>query len=1564
MQLENSEPGDSLSLTVKRWIDDVCTRFEIAWQQEPPPRIEEFLGNARGSTRQVLLSELLGVEFDCRRERGHVLPVDDYLARFPDQEQLIREEIAAAPGIERQLHPEAARETVTVAAGAVTTLSASRSESEGSIPGYEIRGRLGRGAMGIVSEAWQINPRRKVALKVIRGGEDAHPEELGRFRQEAEAAAQLQHANIVQIFQVGEHNGLPYFSMELCGAGSLDQYLRSGPLTPAEAAALVQTLAQAMHHAHQAKVIHRDLKPANIMLSLTRATAEETAKEGTRPPLSSLLPKVGDFGLARQLDTGGQTRTGAIIGTASYMAPEQASGRSKDVGPASDTYALGAILYECLTGRAPFKAATVMDTLRQVISDEPAPPTQLNAGIPRDLETICLKCLSKEPARRYSTSQALADDLGRFLRREPVHARPVGKMERGWRWCRRNPAVASLGATALLALLTGTAISWAFAMEANHRADEEEVAKDAAVAARRELEKTNKELTQSQAALLKSTDSLVTSGARILMHPFALSAQVKRHPFEPLFPLSDLEIGALWELESSQDDRLRLRFLEEALREPDTTRLLKGRADVALQATIGLNSTRRKQVQKLFASYLDAKGITEEHQVDAALLLAHLGPLDRSLARKTAATLLQAMPKTRDQALQSLSQALSAVTLKEAPLAAESIIQAMSKTGYSPEALRFLSQTMLAVADRMEPKEAANATITFMSKTTDPSELGYLAPKLSAMAVRMERKDASRVCGLAAETLTQAMSRTTDPSLLNILSQSLSVLAARMEPKDASRVCRVAAETLTRTVGAESLTRAVTIISMDPPQLQALSDGLTAIAARLEPKDASRLCGVAAETLTQAMSRIRDTRVLRIPSQRLSMVAAHMDPKEAARVCGLAAETLSQAIRRSTDQPDLQALSEGLTAIAARLEPKEASRVCGLAAETLTEAMSKTTDPIALQSLLQGLAGVETRLERKDAAVLNGRAAEILIQTIKQQSQSRGSRPRAALASLPLALSAVAARMEPKEASRVSGLAAETLTQAMSKTTDSRFLAALLEGLSALAARLEPKEGATVAATLTQAMGKTTEAAALQWLWQGLSVVAARMEPKDASRVCGLAAETLTQAMSRTTNRFALQGLSEGLTATAALMEPKEAATVAATLTQAMGKTTEAAALQWLWQGLSVVAARMEPKEAAVVCGQAAATLTQAMGKTTDAGALQLLSQGLSVVAAGMNPKDASRVCGVAAETLTQAMSKRTAPPDLQALSEGLTATAALMEPKEAARVFGVAAETLTEAMSKTTDPMALRSLLHGLAGVETRLERKDAAVVNGRAAEILIQTIKKLPQSVGSRDALVSLAQALSAVAARMEPNEASRVSGLAAETLIQAITNTTDSNMLLSLCQGLSALAARLEPKEAGIVCGRAADCLIQAMAKSTTLPQLQSLSQELAAILPRETSIALRQRKISVTVTVAGLGGPGTPFATLPCLQLALDPQSPPLPAQTLVDLLKHPLCVGEPRQMVLGQLARRYDRPFADQWEFVEYVQQHKLDLDLSTPLQRAETVPQAAVDSPSKNTKPAELPEKR
>ena len=304
------------------------------------------------------------------------------------------------------------------------------------IPGYKLKEVIGHGGMGIVFRARHLKLNRLIALKMLLSGAFASRQERTRFMREAEAVAGLQHPNIVQVFDVGELERRPFFTMELLEGGSLAQRLAGAPQPAVKSAQLLATIAAAVSYAHEHGIVHRDLKPGNILV-----TADDT-------------PKIADFGLAQRVDAlHDLTTSGTRLGTPSYMSPEQANGKTSAVGPSADIYSLGAILYEMLSGRPPFRAETASATLQQVLADEPVRPSRLNPRVPRDLETICLKCLNKEPQQRYPTAAALADDLHRFLRGEPIAARPLGRTARFMRWVRRRPTAAALSATLVIVVL-------------------------------------------------------------------------------------------------------------------------------------------------------------------------------------------------------------------------------------------------------------------------------------------------------------------------------------------------------------------------------------------------------------------------------------------------------------------------------------------------------------------------------------------------------------------------------------------------------------------------------------------------------------------------------------------------------------------------------------------------------------------------------------------------------------------------------------------------------------------------------------------------------------------------------------------------------------------------------------------------------------------------------------------------------------------------------------------------------------------------------------------------------
>jgi serine/threonine protein kinase len=309
---------------------------------------------------------------------------------------------------------------------------------------YQLLEPIARGGMGVVYKARQRKLNRIVAIKMILAGQFADDTDVQRFYAEAEAAAALSHPNIVAIHEIGEVDGQHFFSMDYIEGQSLAALVQESPLPPRRAAELLATIAEAVQFAHDRGIVHRDLKPSNILLD------------------ASQRPLITDFGLAKQVTGQSQlTMSGAIVGTPSYMPPEQAAGKGDEVGPWSDLYSLGAILYEMLTGRPPFRAATPFETIRQVLHTEPLSPRLVNPGVPRDLETICLKCLQKERSRRYASPQELADELRRFLRGEPIQARPIGQLGRLWRWCRRNPITASaIAAVQLMLVVTALATSY------------------------------------------------------------------------------------------------------------------------------------------------------------------------------------------------------------------------------------------------------------------------------------------------------------------------------------------------------------------------------------------------------------------------------------------------------------------------------------------------------------------------------------------------------------------------------------------------------------------------------------------------------------------------------------------------------------------------------------------------------------------------------------------------------------------------------------------------------------------------------------------------------------------------------------------------------------------------------------------------------------------------------------------------------------------------------------------------------------------------------------------------
>jgi serine/threonine protein kinase len=371
---------DSLSLSAAHRVDQRCVGFENDLKTGQPARIEAYLDGVEGPERLALLHAWIELEMEYRRRRGEQPTDAEYMVRFPDD----------AAAIDTWKPQD-------------RTIPPAPKPPKPRVPDYEILSELGRGGMGVVYLARHIPSGRQVALKMILAGQHASEDQRKRFYAEALKLARLPHPNIVHIHEVGEHEGLPFLSLEYVDGGNLADRLKESPFSDMEAARIVELLARTVSFAHGHGIVHRDLKPANILIT----------RDG--------VPKIADFGLAKVLgDDGGSTLSGEIVGTPPYMAPEQAAGRSREIGTATDVYALGAILYEMLTGCPPFRGFNVQDTLRQVLEQSPTPPHVDNPRVDRALESICLKCLEKSPGDRYPSAEALAEELAKFARGEAV----------------------------------------------------------------------------------------------------------------------------------------------------------------------------------------------------------------------------------------------------------------------------------------------------------------------------------------------------------------------------------------------------------------------------------------------------------------------------------------------------------------------------------------------------------------------------------------------------------------------------------------------------------------------------------------------------------------------------------------------------------------------------------------------------------------------------------------------------------------------------------------------------------------------------------------------------------------------------------------------------------------------------------------------------------------------------------------------------------------------------------------------------------------------------------------
>jgi len=1124
--------------------------------------------------------------------------------------------------------------------------------------GYEILGELGRGGMGVVYRARQVRLDRLCALKMILSGAHSADAEVARFLVEARAIARLQHPGIVQVFEVGEHDGRPYLALEYCPGGSLDAALARHPLPAREAAARVRALAEAVQAAHAAGVIHRDLKPANVLLT----------EHGE--------PKLTDFGLAKKLDEAGATRTGSVMGTPSYMAPEQARG-DKDVGPPADVYALGAILYECLAGRPPFRAATAMETLLQVLHDEPVPLRRLSPGTPTDLETIAHKCLEKDPAKRYPSAEALANDLGRYLSGEPIAARPVGRLERGVKWLRRNPVVAGLAAAVGLTLLLGTAVSLALAVWAWDQADR--------------ADRNAGDARQAQKAAETARDDLETALARSLLRP--LGHQLDRFGLPARW--ADPEVDAVREL-AAAGPRLRLRFVTEALARPTTRRQLANRAGPALRAVVGLDPARRDVVEALLVEALAG----DDPPADVAVLVAALGgfgpeaagravePLDRTVRAPARAT-----PGLAPVALGPLAGRLPAPRAAEltrlalvrgAPLAAlaEAADRLPPEVGFAaladavrltlaPDVEQRLVRHLCHQAARSEPRIAAALVIERLKKPELP-----LRPRLAFLRVLVDVADrldadsrakaAPHAVAAVLVALDWADSQEQDQARRGLLELAgwlpaetawafLADALPKRNPTAAEPIGRVLAEAADRLDPAVAGRRLADLLPWGtrvPTAAQAaLGEAVGRAAARLPRPEREKLATEAVAVLEKALAEWPSAPVVQVPLfPAVARLADSLPEADAGPVRLRLARQAVAALADAKARPDSRAVALALAGLLDRMSAADAGPIHEAAVAALLKPLQANEQTRPTTETAPALTVLTDRLADDAAAAFYADALANL-------------GPSAAVAELAAGFVRRAGRLPAGRVDELVDRALVKVVPLVRMANSAEQLASAGEGYVALLGAASPAKAAALAAgEATSGQGS----AGAVWVARALTEAAGRLPADVAAARVRPVAEALTRGIEASAGGHATLG-------------PR-------------GRV------------FARIVAALPAEEAAALGGRVAPVLAAALSAATMPPVVRDLSLGLAAVIE-LVPDD--RREAVVAVPLTILCHRLSTTPDL-AVAEG---AARLAEVAPA----GAAAEALT-GLFASPEPRVARAATAAVPAVARRLPRGEAAALRAAA--------------------------------------------------------------------------------------------------------------------------------------------------------------------------------------------------------------------------------------------------------
>ena len=1119
---------------------------------------------------------------------------------------------------------------------AAPLLSATVNEGEGVNPesdvpqnvryfgDYELLEEIARGGMGVVYKARQVSLNRIVALKMILRGNFATERDVIRFRTEAEAAANLDHPNIVPIYEIGEHEGQQYFSMKLIEGGSLSQLARADAKTEVQR---LSEVARAVHYAHRRGILHRDIKPSNILV----------VAQGT--------PFVTDFGLAKRLqDTENSlTETGQVLGTPRYMAPEQAAG-SKDLSIAADVYSLGVVMYERLTGQTPFTGDNVLTVLRQVRENEPPRLSSIVPGMDRDLETVVLKCLQKEPNRRYESAEKLTEDLEHWLKGEPIEARPVGQTERAWRWCRRNPTVASLTATVAALLVVVATVSTVSAINAKARADSESRARVRAEGA------------EQDAKLAR--DGIEQTFAQSLVRPLDPNGDLKNHE-----TLSEPEHVALWELASLQGKPLGLRFLEEATLAPLTSRQLLSRSEPALVAAVGLDPQQRDRAAETLSSKLRDPKTPLAQRAGIALVALELedkpGPA-ADLCHEIVEQALKTEPA--GEPIDGLIAHLDNNSTSLNPNTGARILESALERKWSGGEISGLATALVTTTGRMAPAEAAlishraaKVLARTLSQNVDDNQRGVLGNALDTVVTRMDAKAAAGILEAALNT------EKVDTSTLVIFGEKLVTVAERLDPVEARHL---------RDVVARKFATALETEKKGDLTIQ-LSLAFARLAKRLKPGEDSEIWKTAARMFAAKFAVEKADGIRGNLAWGLGPLAEFLGKDEAARVCLPSADNLAEALKQVRVRDDMawRSVLRGLGALSIRLAPEQAARTVRLLAATIQR------EPNSLEENFQSLLYA---LDSSDAA----RAARVLVAAIGQEKDPK---IRWWLCG---GLCLTAERMKEEEVGEVCGIVgkemAETLTMQgepnltyfwdgfaivtshLNATLRKQVLRVLNEGFEKnpkldsierfklMRGTLSPAEAVE---TLIAMLEKETDANIRWRLSYYVADPANHAEPAVADR----AARVLAAGLKESLDTQSTYTLAEALKSVAGRMTPGEGSQVlAAALESQIGSESArkkyqlssssytsspvedlAAVIQKLANGLSEIAGRLPREEAAKVCGKVARVLATALERDAEDAVIARLAKALATVADRMTPAEASEVCCNAVQVLLQIRSTK-----------------------------------------------------------------------------------------------------------------------------------------------------------------------------------------------------------------------------------------------------------------------------------------------------------------------------------